>query len=93
MKEFISLLMDSLKLMIYVYCDLLNRRWELIIQFEKNEEFWVLCLNEYFVIDKLFGDDFGKKVEDILKVNKVGFKIFGFNKFDRCGNQNCRQYG
>lgn len=93
MKELTSLSMDSLKLMTYVYCDLSNRRRELIIQPEKNEEFRALCSNEYPVTDKLFGDDLGKKVEDILKANKVGSKISGFNKFDRRGNQNRRQHG
>lgn len=44
----------------------------------------MLCLNDYFVIDKLFGDDLGKKVEDIMKVNKVGLKILGSsNRFEK----------
>ncbi|XP_062605257.1 uncharacterized protein LOC134267050 [Saccostrea cucullata] len=93
MKELTTLAMDSLKLMTYVYCDLSNRRRELIIQPEKNEEFRALCSNEYPVTDKLFGDDLGKKVEDILKANKVGSKISGFNKFDKRGNHNRKQHG
>ncbi|XP_062581995.1 uncharacterized protein LOC134243769 [Saccostrea cucullata] len=92
-KELTTLAMDSLKLMTYVYCDLSNRRRELIIQPEKNEEFRALCSNEYPVTDKLFGDDLGKKVEDILKANKVGSKISGFNKFDKRGNYNRKQHG
>lgn len=28
-------------------------------------------------LDKLFGDDLGKREEDIVKVNKVGAKISG----------------
>lgn len=89
MKELTSMLIDSLKLMTYVYCDLSNRSREFIIQPEKNKEFRALCLNEYPVTDKLFG----KKVEDILKANKMGSKISRFNKFDRRGDQNRRQHG
>lgn len=63
--------------MTYVYCDLSQRRREFIIQPESNDEFRVLCSNDYPVTDKLFGDDLRKKVEDITKANKVGSKISG----------------
>ncbi|XP_052673610.1 uncharacterized protein LOC128155790 [Crassostrea angulata] len=76
-KDLTTLAMDGLKLMTYVYCDLSQRRREFIIQPESNDEFRVLCSNDYPVTDKLFGDDLGKKVEDITKANKVGSKISG----------------
>ncbi|XP_061182843.1 uncharacterized protein LOC133191151 [Saccostrea echinata] len=87
-KELSNLAMDGLKLMAVAYCDLSNRRRELIIQPERNEEFRTLCSNEHPVTDKLFGDDLGKRVEDIVKANKVGAKISGHQKFDKRGYQN-----
>ncbi|KAK3083349.1 hypothetical protein FSP39_020528 [Pinctada imbricata] len=77
MKDMTQLAMDGLKLMTFVYCDLSYRRRELIIQPDANEEFRGLCSNDHPVTDNLFGDDLGKKVEDMIKANKVGSKISG----------------
>ena len=93
-KDLTTLAMDGLKMLTYAYCDLSNRRRELIIQPERNEEFRGLCSNEHPVTDKLFGDDLGKKVEHIFKANKVGSKISGSNKFDkRAGQYRKHAYG
>ncbi|XP_061187046.1 uncharacterized protein LOC133195204 [Saccostrea echinata] len=91
-KDLTVLAMDGLKLMTYVYCDLSNRRRELIIQPEKNEEFRVLCSREHQVTDKLFGDELGKKVEEIAKANKVGSKISGHNKQEKRNFQSRKPY-
>ena len=50
--------------MTYVYCDISNRRREMIIQPDKNDELRALCSSDHPVTEKLFGDDLGKKVED-----------------------------
>ena len=83
LKDLTVLAMDGLKMMTYVYCDLSNRRREMIIQPDKNDEYRVLCSSEHPVTDKLFGDDLGKKVEEITKANKVGSKLSGQSRNDR----------
>jgi hypothetical protein len=60
-KDSTVLAMDGLKMTTYVYCDLPNRRRELIIQPDKNEEYCSLCAIEHPVSEKFFGDDLGKK--------------------------------
>jgi hypothetical protein len=82
-KDITVLAMDGLKMMTYVYCDLSNRRRELIIQPDKNEEYRSLCAIEHPVTENLFGDDLGKKVEDITKANKIGSKLSGNTRAER----------
>ena len=53
-------------MMTYVYCYISNRRREMIIQPDKNDEFRTLCSSDHPVTVNLFGDDLGKKVEDIF---------------------------
>ncbi|KAK3092365.1 hypothetical protein FSP39_001970 [Pinctada imbricata] len=79
-RDITKLAMDGLKLMTFVYCDLSYRRRELIIQPDKNEEFRGLCSNDYPVTDNLFGDDLGKRVEELMKANKIGSKISGHKR-------------
>jgi hypothetical protein len=55
----------------------------LIIQPDKNEEYRSLCAIEHPVTETLFGDDLGKKVEDITKANKIGSKLSGNTRAER----------
>lgn len=47
MRNITTLAMDGLKLMTYVYYDISQKRREFIIQPESNNEFRVLCSNDY----------------------------------------------
>jgi hypothetical protein len=71
-KDITVLTMDCLKIMTYVYCDLSNRRRELIIQPDKDEEYRSLCANEHPVTENAFGDDLGKKWKTLQRQIRLG---------------------
>lgn len=47
------------------------------------KEFKILCVVDNIVISKFFGDDFDKKIKEIIDVCWISRKIVYFNGVDR----------
>ena len=78
-----DLISDGYKIMAFGFNDISYRRRELIIQPHRNPQYRDLCSSETPVTGQLFGDDLAKNVDDLLKGQKVGNKLSGFNSRDR----------